>query len=229
MKKLILTLTVILSALSASAQHYRGFFDFMTTFPISNSNGTTFDDASGISIGCTTSHGVQFKNLFVGVGTGAMFIPSSYNVGLPVFAEARWDFFRGRTINFFVGCKIGGIFNISDDKYGINVDGEKNYYYFESDNSYSDYSWYGDAGYGNLYFQPSVGMRFRLNNTMGINLTLSYLPMKFNKETTFHGYTRQITGNDSWGDPIYSHEYNDWTEYSKFWSHRIALSVGIDF
>lgn len=229
MKKLILTLTVLLSALSASAQHYRGFFDLMTTFPISNSNGTTFDSAGGISIGGTTSHGVQFKNLFVGAGAGAMFIPESYNVGLPVFAEARWDFFRGRTINFFVGCKIGGIFNISDDKYGINVDGEKNYHYFELDSDYGDYTWWGDAGYGNLYFQPSVGMRFRLNNTMGINVTLSYLPMKFNKETTVHEHYSYITGNNSWGDPIYSHEYNDWVEYSKFWSHRIALSVGIDF
>lgn len=188
MKKLILTLSIVLASVSATAQHYRGFLDLMMTYPVSNSHDVNFDVASGFSLGGTTSHGVQFKNLFVGAGTGAMFIPSSYSVGLPVFAEARWDFFRGRITNFFVGCKIGGIFNIGD-KYGIDLD--------QGDNS----AIYGYAGYGNIYFQPSVGIRFRLNNTMGINVTLSYLPMKFNREKCFGEYLYY----DTWGNPI--HEY----------------------
>lgn len=198
MKKTIFIFTFFLAAVaSASGQHYRGFFDFTLSVPLSNSDETTFDVAAGMTLGGTTSHGVQFRNLFVGAGVGAMFIPSSYCVGLPVFAEARWDFFRLRTTNFFVGCKLGWIFNCGDES-GISL--------------VSSRSCDGYADYGSFYFQPSAGIRFRINNTMGINLALSYIPLRFNKENWF--------GPD---------DHEGWSEYSKFWSHRIALSIGLDF
>lgn len=200
-KHILLALCIGLSAVSASAQHYRGFLDFTTTIPVSNTNNCGFEyaDIGGTTIGGSTSHGVQFKNLYVGAGVGALFVPSSYSIGVPVFAEARWDFFRGRMLNFFVGCKLGWVLN-AGEKYGVSLN--------ESDE-------YGM--YGGVYIHPSVGLRFRLNNTMGINLALSYVPLRFDVETYCYYYSY---------DPYI---YDRWCEYSKFWSHRIALSVGLDF
>lgn len=226
-KHILLALCIGLSAVSASAQHYRGFLDFTTTIPVSNTDGTTFEDASGITIGGTTSHGVQFKNLFIGAGVGAMIIPDTGCFGLPVFVDGRWDFFRGRTVNFFVGCKLGYVIN-AIEKYGIYLDYGKSYsYYVDNGNVYESHWTSCAGGYGGIYFQPSIGIRFRLNRIMGINFALSYIPLKFNKETDY--FSRVSIGVDSWGGTEYEYVDEDWCEYSKFWSHRIALSVGLDF
>ncbi|MCM1336371.1 MAG: hypothetical protein NC187_04955 [Candidatus Amulumruptor caecigallinarius] len=225
MKKALLTLVITLTTLlSASAQHYRGFLDFNLSYPIANSDGMKFENAGGLTIGGTTSHGVQLNKLFLGAGLGAIFNPSSYGVGMPVFADVRWDFFSLRTTNIFVGCKIGAIFNVGDDSYGISLDGPQQGNIEVADGQWTNYSGYGWAGYGGIYMQPSVGVRFRINHTMGINIALSYLPLRFKTETEYHT------------NSVWDSNHNNvivpsvwWTEYSKFWSHRIALSVGLDF
>lgn len=118
-------------------------------------------------------------------------------------------------------------------KYGIWVDDDKrweNNYYVNSGEEYESLSVNGFcAGYGGIYLQPSIGIRFRLNRIMGINLVISYIPLKFNKETEFYYSNRVPIGVDSWGNTEYEYGYENWCEYSKFWSHRIALSVGLDF
>lgn len=224
MKKALLTLVITLTTLlTASAQHYRGFLDFNLTFPVANSDGMKFENAGGMTIGGTTSHGVQLNKLFLGAGLGAIFNPSSYGVGMPVFAEARWDFFNIRSTNIFVGCKIGAIFNVGDNSYGISLVDQQGIMEVAY-GQWTDYYGYGCAGYGGIYLQPSVGVRFRINHTMGINIALSYLPLRFKTETEYHT------------NPVWDSNHNkeivpevSWTEHSKFWSHRIALSVGLDF
>lgn len=52
---------------------------------------------------------------------------------------------------------------------------------------------------------------------MGINLALSYIPLRFDVEKYCYHYSY---------DPYIDER---WNEYSTFWSHRIALSVGLDF
>lgn len=224
MKKALLTLVIALTTLlSASAQHYRGFLDVNFTFPVANTDGMKLENAGGMTTGATTSHGVQLNKLFLGAGLGVLYNPSSYGVGLPVFAEARWDFFNIRSTNIFVGCKIGAIFNVGDDSYGISLDGPQQGNIEVADGQWTNYSGYGYAGYGGIYLQPSVGVRFRINHTMGINIALSYLPLRFKTETEYST------------NPVYDSNYHEvapmqsWTEHSKFWSHRIALSVGLDF
>lgn len=204
-KHILLALCIGLSVVSASAQHYRGFLDFTTTVPVVNTNGYGFEyaDIGGATIGGSTSHGIQLKNIFIGAGAGALYVPSSYSVGIPVFAEARWDFFRGRMLNFFVGCKLGWVLNAGDED-GVPINDEC---------EYSEMC----GMYGGIYIHPSVGLRFRLNSTMGINLALSYIPLRFDVEKYCYYYSY---------DPYINER---WNEYSKFWSHRIALSVGLDF
>lgn len=42
-KHILLALCIGLSVVSASAQHYRGFFDFTTTIPVVNTKGYGFE------------------------------------------------------------------------------------------------------------------------------------------------------------------------------------------
>lgn len=222
MKKALLTLFIALTGiLSASAQHYRGFVDFTLTYPMANSDGVTFEDANagGMTLGVSTSHGVQINKLFIGAGLGALFVPESDSLGLPIFGEARWDFFNLHTTNIFVGCKIGDIINCKDS-YGICLQAKD----WNGEGEWDRYSDHSYGGYGGIYLQPSVGVRFRLNNMMGINIALSYLPMRFNRERYYGSVTYSYDSN---GDR--QTERMNGIEYSKFWSHRIALSVGLDF
>lgn len=107
--------------------------------------------------GVTTSHGLQFNKLFVGLGAG--FYSTANNHSIPVFADARWDFFGTRGVNFFAGIKLG---------YNKCI--------------YSPTPWgtgqYDEKNTSSFYFQPSVGMRIRTGHSHGLNISLNYIPLR---------------------------------------------------
>lgn len=214
MKKLILTLIIALTSISSAfAQHYRGFLDLNVAVPVH----TTDVKFKRSFFGFTTSHGVQLNKLFVGAGVGAMFASSAFCFGMPIYADARWDFFSAKKTNFFVGLKLGYTVDIKvDDDYGIDLSEES---YYDATTNYRIIKY---AGFGGVHIQPSIGLRFRLNRITGINLTMSYLPLPLEKETSICRRGQSAGFNESL-------EYSEYSEYSKFWSHRIAFSVGLDF
>ncbi|MDE6484043.1 MAG: hypothetical protein K2L14_01420 [Duncaniella sp.] len=157
MKKFILALTaLIISSGCAFAQKYRGFFDLSYSYSLPKSGETDLEAYQRSYYGLSTSHGVQIKKFFVGVGLEGL-TNLSDGVDIPVFADVRYDFFGRKTTNFFVGCKLGA--------------------YVYSNGLYFDYPGYNDGKATGLYFKPSIGVRFRLSPVVGINLALFYSPM----------------------------------------------------
>jgi hypothetical protein len=209
-KKILLTLTLLTATLTpAAAQHYRGFFDADISVAVHTNTDFDYDNPGGFSIGGSTSHGLQFNKLFVGIGAGALYIGHSYCTGIPLFADFRWDFFNRRLANLFVGLKAGYIFNAGDDD-GIS-------FYNEEEHWPNNDAW---GGYGSCYIRPSVGVRFRLSSLVGINLALSYYPIRY--KAYEGGITYGITETGE-------HFTRDDRKFFKIDSHRLALTVGVDF
>lgn len=254
MNRLILSLALLGASLfPAAAQHYRGFFDATFTYPVSTSSGMDFYD-DGYTLSGTTSHGVQLRNLFVGAGAGVIFTinsydpydsensHNSYSIGIPVFADVRYDFFNLSIANLFIGCKLGYSFAPNKGSGIYMVSPDDTWPQFKDINASPIYDETGQqignteaqiydpvSTFQGLYIQPSIGVRFRLNATMGLNLTLSYLPLQMDYETNIEYTTYKSVQND-YGVTNYE-ILNRTTDIvtGKFWSHRLALSVGIDF
>jgi len=129
MKKILfLIAAVLMTAATASAVRYKGYGEI---------NGGTFIPSSdyygaGGLVGISTSHGVElFDALFLGGGLDANFVTyteesnhgrygtteSDYAGNVAIFAEARYNFLRGRKVSPFVGTRIGGGYD------GFNEDG----------------------------------------------------------------------------------------------------------
>lgn len=233
MKKIIIILSlIILSATGVKAQHYRGFVDFMASYSLSQSNGSTFDGPGAFVIGGTSSHGVQVsRNCFVGVGGGFLSDLDNGGSGIPVFMEGRWDFFRGHSIcNFFASLKLGYQFGFGCDAYMKCSHGHESRADYSHDaigmELMTSSSWQCEGGFGSgLYVQPSIGVRLRLTDILGVNFALSYIPMPMVMEHENSWYREY--GYDSWGYMDSEHGMTMTT--TKFISHRIALTVGLDF
>ncbi len=218
MKKIIIILSlIILSATGVKAQHYRGFVDLMASYSLSQSDGSTFDGPGAFVIGGTSSHGVQVsRNCFVGVGGGFLSDLDNGGSGIPVFMEGRWDFFRVHSIyNFFISLKFG--YQIGFGSYGADM--------ICNNNQSSSAPCRGYIGNG-LYVQPSIGVRLRLTDILGVNFALSYIPMPMVMEHR-HEYREYVF--NSWGDMYWEYSRDMTTTTTKFISHRIALTVGLDF
>lgn len=247
MNRLILSLTLLAAGmLPAAAQHYRGFFDASFNMPLSNSNDWIFDDAKGFTFSATTSHGVQLNKLFIGAGAGALYTCSSYGVGIPVFADIRYDFFNFSAVNLFIGCKAGYSFASTENDMHMlfpkpdDIVGRESFFiadqpiYDESGQQIGHTQSLATQPYSEfqgIYIQPSIGVRFRLNATMGLNLTLSYLPLQMKSKHDIEYRTNILTQDEYTGDMVNHYQYRTERDavVGKFWSHRIALSVGIDF
>lgn len=162
-KRIVTFLLLILSVSTVSAQHYRGFIDAYGLVRIQDGTptGGNVDDYNGgiLGIGGTTSHGLQFNKLFIGLGAGYYFIGPQHNI--PAFAEARWDFFGTRGVNLFAGLKLG---------YTIALDPTSFYRQANDSNS--------EINASSFYFQPSVGLRIRTGRSHGFNISLNYIPIK---------------------------------------------------
>lgn len=149
MKKfLILTLLFIISATQISkAQSYRGFVDGSIGFRV-NSNISSYRPIGDCLF--TTSHGLQIKNLFTGLGGGfAFWGDGRFNTQIPVFLDIRYDFFNSRAWNFFIDLKPGYSF-------------VTNHYHLKD----------------SFFIKPSIGLRKRMSRLVGLSLFITYFPSK---------------------------------------------------
>jgi len=218
-RSLLCAIIAIASVCSAPAQHYRGFVDGICAFSVSNSNGQSFEYGGLLSLGATTSHGIQLKKLFLGLGAGVLNTGDDGGFGLPMFVDGRWDFFNHRNLNIYVGCKMGYYVRIGDP-----VGAEMNYIlHYRVDNSiYQETDIYSTNGYASptnsFYIQPNIGIRFRLTSTLGINLGISYIPLRMQStfDTSEYLLTQGIIQEDQ-------------HLLAPFTSHRIAINLGVDF
>lgn len=221
--KSILTVAAITAlSLSATARtSYRGFVDIDPTIAISYSSLSFSDGAEYLSeyyslykkpadfgINVTSTHGVQLnRHFFVGAGLGLMMQFSSgtrngdfdskydseteLSLSAPVFAAFRWDMDIAAKVTPFVSCKLGYIVKIN--KSGtINIVDEEGHRYGPP--SLAD---------GGFYYQPTLGVRFRMNRNLGFNLGLTLYPSYF-KAT----------------------DYNDSASYTRL---NFGLNLGLDF
>lgn len=147
MKKSIVLLLVVLStAVSAMGQlniHYKGYAELSdgVLIPAGDAGREV-----GVSVGLSTSHGVQlFNSLFVGGGievTGEQYYDDFKCIGVGFF-DARYNFRKGQKIQPFVGARIGGGYQ-----------------------SLSELSCF--------YFSPSSGVSFNIREKFGLDATLAY-------------------------------------------------------
>lgn len=189
-------------------------------------------------IDVSTSHGVQFGgHFFAGLGTGVKFFTGakyycelpdyddyykgskgkSYDIdekdsfiSIPIFADLRANLFEDNSINPFIGLKIG---------YAIGI--EKKKILFEE--TYS-YDYYGEYHYedfckmkfGGFICTPTIGCRFSINETTGLNISMGYDIQKANWEI---GETETYNG----GEP------ETYSKDGKVAANGLVFKVGIDF
>lgn len=230
-KKLILCTVMAASAIIVHAQSYRGFVDgygmialgnldgLKRANPVWSGNEVGLSEFGTVIGGISTTHGVQvLPKLFIGAGVGLYAGTNHYN--FPVFADIRFDMFSDtRKVTPFVGIKLGYMLCM-DDRTGNPV---------YTGNSYKQQMDYDDDGDGikdvidraetrylknqnAFFFQPSVGMRIRLRSHCGLNIALSYIPLRTNIYKDYDIYTEQLV------DKLKTVTRN-----------YLALSFGVDF
>ncbi len=107
MKKHIITLlTLCLICITANARGYRpsGYMGFV--------EDATVTDFSTVFGGITTTHGYQMDpNLFVGGGIGVIVNYENTDfVGVPLYADARYNFMGTRKVTPFAEARVGYCF-----------------------------------------------------------------------------------------------------------------------
>lgn len=205
---------------TASARtSYRGFVSFDPALAISYSSVSPSDlsisseaKATMFAGEVSTTHGVQInRHVFVGAGVGIQFScnrPDFYNsnqyiidydeytLHVPIYVAARYDLDIARKVTPFVSCKLGY-------SLGIPVNGAYNIIGSSGD-SLSD---------NGLYFQPTIGIRFRVGHHFGINLGLTLYP----------SYYKTSYGSDY----IDSYELTD--IQATYHRYNFGLNIGFDF
>ena len=204
---------------TASARtSYRGFVDFDPTVSItygsvSPSELSLYDKPTCFTGLLSTTHGMQInRHLFVGVGVGILFdnLKSKNASGLPdddqqrstldflfpAFLTVRYDLNVARKISPFVSFKIGYISRLTDEAvFGTSF----------SNSDYWDVELKSDSG---IWFQPTIGVRFRLGHHNGLNLGLTMMPTHYKTDSRSH--------------------YDSLTE-ATFSRYNLGLNIGIDF
>lgn len=187
-------------------------------------------------IDVSTSHGVQFGgHFFAGLGTGVKFFTGakyyceqpdydyddyykgskgkSYDIdkkdsfiSIPIFADLRANLFEDNSINPFIGLKIG---------YAIGI--EKKKILDEYHDSYYGYSeeMYCKMKFGGFICTPTIGCRFSINETTGLNISMGYDIQKANWELG-------DTFSDGYGSETDSEDGN-------VAANGLVFKVGIDF
>ena len=187
--KSILTIAAIAAiSLSATARtSYRGLVDIDPTIAISYSSVnpsecTLYDKPADFNVMFTTTHGVQLnRHFFIGAGAGFILGTSDgkarrinpsqpdsetateLNLYVPAFVAARWDWNIAAKVSPFVSCKLGYSLGVAEN---------------------GSYNVVGPDGYGvgaleansGFFYQPTVGVRFRLHHHVGLNLGLTLYP-----------------------------------------------------
>lgn len=192
-------------------------------------------------IDVSTSHGVQFGgHFFAGLGTGVKFFtgakyycevdPNHYGydfdkgskgkksydidekdsfISIPIFADLRANLFEDNSINPFIGLKIGYAIGIEKKKILF----EETYYDYFGEYHYEDFC---KMKFGGFICTPTIGCRFSINETTGLNVSMGYDIQKANWEI---GETETYNG----GEPeTYSKDGN-------VAANGLVFKVGIDF
>ncbi len=190
MKKLLLLFTILSISLSSFAASYRGMFDLSFGIPVSGEK--TFDN-SAVPLKVTPNFGGVFSMthgcqilpcLFAGVGVGITGTWSdldltdqawseydlTYNDGkflfsVPIFLDLRWDLDIRKKITPYVDFKIGYQAGF-DQSYDFGVGLYSAYDYLEYDGRIETKN--------SMYFQPTVGVRFKGGKRTGFNLGFTY-------------------------------------------------------
>ena len=179
MKKSIKTLFIIAaiaaSTLTASARtSYRGFAEVDPAISISYSQPNKLDlkfadSFATASALISTTHGVQLnRSIFVGAGVGINIIDDE-SFFFPIYAAARWELNITSKVTPFVSCKLGVCFGSRDathNNHFITSSGEDLWM-----DPYSRYSFF--------YYQPTVGVRFRLHHHIGLNVGFTLIPTSY--------------------------------------------------
>lgn len=189
MKRILVALSLVVAVFTMSAQSYRGFIDLYGG--VATGSGHTVETGVGpfsdvkpnYGFGLSTSHGCQITPWgFVGVGVGAYATIDHaaangdtnnedsnglYGIYIPISLDLRWDLNIRKKVTPFVDLKIGYQLAVdgSDDEYGEGElwgDGHIRYLHFES--------------LPGFYFQPTIGVRFRMGKKSGFNLGVTYNP-----------------------------------------------------
>ncbi len=170
MKKILLIITILLTAVSVEARQprrgYRGFIEWSSSlraekfgYPDMNGNLLTYRDNTFYT-GFTTSHGYQINPMFfIGAGLGMERCGKLDNWVAPVFIQGRID------------LKLGKFTPFGDIRIGANV-----------------------AEGAGVYFSPTVGYRFNWGRKMGVNLGAGLTLAGYRAEH----YEGTITGPDSY-------------------------------
>lgn len=116
----------------------------------------------------STSHGYQFNpHFFLGGGMGVHYFHQAYSdvYALPFYVDFRASFTKGR-ISPFGGLKLGYSIGITDE----------------------------DAGDLGTYIAPSIGVRFKLGYSFGLNLSAGYSVQLVQYEDYYSRTTENLGG-----------------------------------
>lgn len=204
MKKWFLTLLVIFMSCPSWAQSYRGFVDVTAGLPVGSAKISDVSlDRLVVFGGLLTSHGCQvMPNIYVGAGTGFMATTIEFGSQLPLFADVRYDMWGNRGVGFYAGLRLG---------YSITLKSGDSYEYFDGP------QWFSCGLDDWLYVQPSVGMRIKLGSRTGLNIGLSYLPLRIKPTDGYWNWN--YSASDEVVTPV----------KGKTVVSNLMLSVGVDF
>lgn len=164
MKKLFLLLLAFVAILNASAKSYRGFVDFIFggtphRTQIYDSLDDTYYSYTSTCYGMSTTHGIQLnQSWFTGIGVGGNVVNE--------FKFPRGIFKSG---SFTVAPYINGCWNLDVRKSFTPYISIKLGYQI---NCTSDYITHRNG----VYFENSIGVRFRCHSLIGVNAGLTFNP-----------------------------------------------------
>ncbi|MEY8588389.1 hypothetical protein [Phocaeicola sartorii] len=109
MKRITILLTVSLFTILCSAQSYKGFIEAGKTFFVEDTKTPygKYENSELHTTDLMTTHGLQFNQLFVGMGAGVRLGDCFF--GLPIYANARYSF-TSKKVSPFADAKVGYAF-----------------------------------------------------------------------------------------------------------------------
>ena len=205
MKKHLLLSAALMLSISSFAQSYRGMLDIYGGFinpgkENLSAPGMQFESKPFMGGLFTTSHGAQITPfLFIGAGGGVNLQFGQFNcvsptefatddnfndlyaVTIPAFLDARWDLDVRKKVTPFVDVKVGYQLRVGD---GLEL--SRPYGGYGTNSPYDEY-WLDSQS--SVYFQPTVGVRFKGGRRTGFNLGVSY---NTTVKRNLYGYDRNL-------------------------------------
>lgn len=235
MKKSIKTFFVItaiaVSTLNASAvkPSYRGFTecgitygsfpsDYAKALSVHNSYYNEYEGEACSAFNFATSHGVQLNRMFfVGAGIGVNNIIKhdgntddydvpDYFAQFAIFLDGRWDMNLTKKVSPFFDLRLGIATNFDTDDFNIFQSNP----YKVGEETTTQWQWQGfnQQPCNQFYFQPTIGVRFRLHHHLGLNIGLTY-------------FTRKRV------DVIFDH--TTITDIKTMYKNQFGIIIGLDF